>query len=119
MGVLNVQGNQSGNAMIPFHYFAYWDVPRVILVFHRGQLFLLDSGFKDELDDFDDCYDVYLMPEDLPRDRLPGTGERLATHATRNLGRIPVKDVTFDDFRGRNELDPEILDRIGQSAGIW
>lgn len=104
--------------MISFHYFAYWDVPRVILVFHRDRLFLLDSRFKDELDDFDECFDVYLMPEGMPRDRLPDDGQRLASLATRHLGRIPVKAVIFDDTR-RQSLDSSILDQLGQSAGIW
>lgn len=46
---------------INFRYGEFWDVPRIFVVEHEGQLWLFDCPFSDELDDYPDEYAVYLL----------------------------------------------------------
>lgn len=51
--------------MVPFRFVEFYDVPRSIVVRHRGRLFLLQSAFDDEIDNYPDRYSVYMLPSRL------------------------------------------------------
>ena len=47
--------------MIPFKYFEFWDVPRVIMISYHDQDFLLESYFDEAIDDYPDDYAITLV----------------------------------------------------------
>jgi hypothetical protein len=51
--------------MISFCYVDFYDVPRSITLRYRGKLFLIQSAFDEELDDYPSNYSVYKLPESL------------------------------------------------------
>ena len=91
-------------------YGGFYDVPRTFMVSHEGQLFLFDSSFDDELDDYPDSYRVYLLPQTANADlayywgRLPGV-------ATKFLGGVSVSHVQFDPTK-RKAINPAILNEL-------
>src|SRR2546421_11537120 len=91
-------------------YLGFWDVPRIFLVRHGGQLFLFDCPFDEGLDDYPETYAVYLMPE-LTEAELAGSWHRLAEKAVQRLGEIPVSAVQFDPTR-RRQIDTAILNTL-------
>ncbi len=97
--------------MVPFRYIDFYDVPRTLAVRHRGTLFLLQSAFDDELDDYDSNYSVYVLPESVETSLAEGRWEFLESTAAPCVGRIPVKEVRFDRTK-RHQMDPAILDRL-------
>ena len=96
---------------VAIYYRGYWDVPRIILTRHHGELFLLNCPFSEELDDYPDEYVVYLMPADLHEENLPTDWTLLSGMAPRELGTIPVNRVTFDPTK-RKQIDASILDAL-------
>jgi hypothetical protein len=44
-------------------YRDFYDVPRVFLVRYKQHLYLFESAFDDQGDDYSQTYDIYLMPE--------------------------------------------------------
>jgi len=48
--------------MVPFKYGGFWDVPRNILLVYRDRVFLLESYFNEEKDDYDENYTVSEFP---------------------------------------------------------
>jgi hypothetical protein len=97
-------------AMIAFKYFDFWDVPRVITISYRDQHFLLESHFDEAIDDYDEDYTITQVAPGLEQ-RIMGSSWAVLTEIERRpLGRIPVKDVAFDETR-RKSLDPIFLDK--------
>ena len=89
-----------------FTYRGFHDVPRAVVVpLPSGPRILLVSKFDEDLDDYDDHYNVYLLPEDVA---LDGSWDRLCDDASRVIGRVRVADVRFDPSR-RQELDLDSL----------
>lgn len=95
---------------VPIIYRDFYDVPRVFLVFHRGQQLLFESVFDEERDDYSDVYDVYLLPP-LGPEEIAGSWEFISKRAVRRVGRLLVSDVRFDSTR-RKSVDPDVLDRL-------
>lgn len=99
---------------VPIRYQGYWDIPRIILVRYRGQLYLFDCPFSEELDDYPDVYSVYTLP-DIPDEETPDDWTTLVPRATALLGTVPVKRVRFDSTR-RKTIGAEVFDLIPQPA---
>jgi hypothetical protein len=95
--------------MTPFQYVEFYDVPRFIVLRYRGKLFLLQSAFDDDLDEYPDSYSVYVLPEWAKDSVRKGSWEFLSNTQMTCIGHIQVKDVVFDPTK-RKELDASILD---------
>jgi len=102
---------ESSKQMVPFRYIEFYDVPRAIVLRHKGKLLLLDSAFDHKLDDYPDCYSVYELPESVEALQAKGSWLFLENTKLSCLGQIPVKAVRFDSTK-RKTLDPSVLDRI-------
>ena len=72
-----------------------------------GVQFLFDCPFNDELDDYPDAYEVFVLPRIAAED-LMGSWEGLSGRATQYLGRVPTTSVIFDTSR-RNAIDASVL----------
>lgn len=59
----------SENAWLPIVYRGFWDVPRAFSVEYQGKLYLFESLFDEDRDDFPDTFTVYHLPIAL-RDQL-------------------------------------------------
>ena len=94
----------------PFIYREFYDVPRFLVVTHRGQQFLFESAFDDDLDEYPDVYQVFLL-RDVSENELQGSWVFLSEKAQACLGAVPVKDVVFDET-GRREIKTDVLDRL-------
>ena len=97
-------------AWAPIRYMGFWDVPRIFLTRYKGQTFLFDCPFDEQLEDDSDSYRVYRMP-DLAEEDLPKDWTTLHQRATSFLGEIPVVRVRFDDSR-RREVELSVLDEL-------
>lgn len=94
----------------PIQYKGFWDVPRIFLTSYAGQTFLFECGFDQELDDYPDCYKVFLLPKQAERE-LPQDWMTLSARATQFLGEVPVARVEFDSTR-RQSIATVILDDL-------
>jgi hypothetical protein len=94
----------------PIRYMGFWDVPLNFLVPYNGQWFLFDCPFDDDLDDYAENYQVYLMPE-IPDQELPKDWTTLPGRAIRRLGKVPVASVKFDPTK-RRQIDTAVLDAL-------
>jgi len=94
----------------PFVYREFYDVPRFLVVTHHGQQFLFESAFDDDLDEYPDVYQVFLL-RDVSENELQGSWVFLSEKAQACLGAVPVKDVVFDET-GRREIKTDVLDRL-------
>ena len=77
-------------------YRDFHDVPRLILAADEaGDLWILDCKFSDELDEYQDNYDLFFvgqrgsLKEVLPQYLGGGVGKCLRS--------VPVKDIEFDE----------------------
>jgi hypothetical protein len=91
-------------------YREFWDVPRLFLASHRGQLFLFDCPFDEATEDFPDFYRVYLLPAVAEED-LAGSWDKLSARAISYLGEVPIKQVGFDPSK-RQTIDTALLDEL-------
>lgn len=87
---------------VGFRYREFHDVPRLVVFEHEGCTYLLDCSFDDVLDEYPDTYRVLELSGCSPGE-VQDWGE-LAKTATRDLGRVPVTAVRFDETR-RREID--------------
>jgi hypothetical protein len=91
-------------------YRDFYDVPRMIVVTHRGLKLLLDCKFEESLDDYSTAYRVYILPQELDELSLH-SWEELPRMATKYLGDIPIAQVVFDPSK-RAEIDTAVLDSL-------
>jgi hypothetical protein len=94
----------------PIKYMGFYDVPLVFITCYRGETYLFDCPFDEELEDDSDSYKVYLLPP-LKEEDLPKDWTTLHTRAIRYFGEVPVGRVQFDPSR-RQAIDSAILDEI-------
>jgi hypothetical protein len=60
-------GQEAGVSLwASFQYREFYDVPRQIIVRHRGRTFLLDCRFDETRDDYDRDYEVFDFPDLAP-----------------------------------------------------
>lgn len=91
-------------------YRGFYDLPLAFVVSHNGRQLLFWRDFDDDLDEYPETYQVYLLPC-LSDEELTGSWERLPERAINFLGEVPVGDVQFDSTR-RREIDTAVLDAL-------
>lgn len=94
-----------GGAEVQWQFMAYrefYDVPRMVVAKSTSGTFLFYSRFDEDLDDYIDRYEVYLLPE-LGDDDLVGTWAGLEHRAIQRLPDVPLRELPFSitrqDFR--------------------
>ena len=97
--------------MTPFQYVDFYDFPRLIAIKHKGTLFLLQSAFDEEHDDYEKNYTVFALPDTAETYLSRRSWKFIEELPARPLGQIPVDSVRFDPTR-RTELDASILDQF-------
>lgn len=102
------------SSWLPIKYRDFYDVPRLVVVEWRGDLYMLDSPFDEGQDDYTDVFTVYRLPADAREavaedswDDLPGSGVA--------LGQIAVEEVQFDETR-REAVSDELFRALGLTA---
>ncbi len=106
------------NSWVPIIYRGFWDVPRIFLFQFQDKQFLFDCAFSEELDDYPDDYQVFLMPSDLLETELPTDWTELEGMALCHLGTVPVKLTRFDPTL-RKQVDAAIVESlIPESAPV-
>ena len=98
----------SGRVRITYRDF--YDVPRMLIVNHRGLKLLLDSPFDQLKDEYSPVYQVYLLPNELNEQSLV-SWVTLPQMATRRIGEIPVDRLEFDPTR-RVDIDTGAIDSL-------
>ena len=93
-----------------FHYREFWDRPRMLYTSDGEQSLLFDCPFDEQLDDYAESYNVYLMPQFNPSD-LSGSWVGLEQRALRLLGTVDVPLSAFDPSR-RAQIDLSILSQL-------
>jgi hypothetical protein len=97
--------------MVPFKYVEFFDVPRFIMFRYQKHLFLLESFFDKDKDDYDENYSIQILPSWVEQKIADSSWEVLDEDiGAKLLGEVPVKDVVFDPTR-RRKLDPAFLDK--------
>jgi len=95
---------------LPIKYRGFYDVPRIFITRYRGETYLFDCPFDEELEDDSDSFNVYVVPA-LWDEELPKDWTTLHTRAIRCLGQVPVASVRFDPTR-RQAVDSAILEEL-------
>jgi len=95
--------------MTSFQYVEFYDVPRCIALHYRGRLFLLQSAFDENLDDYPSSYSIYILPDSVKASLRSGEWEFLRDTKMTCVGQIRIDQVVFDATK-RKELDASILD---------
>jgi hypothetical protein len=98
------------NDWSPIKYMGFYDVPLIFITRYRGETYLFDCPFDEELEDDSESYKVYVLPP-LKDDELPKDWTTLHTRAVRYLGEVPVARVRFDPSK-RQAVDSAILDEM-------
>ena len=91
-------------------YFSFWDVPRTFAVEHAGKVYLLTSEYDDDLDEYPDDYEVFVVG-DLS---VVSDWKSIEPLNKTRVGKIPVAAVHFDSSR-RKFVDSAFLDRVQRS----
>jgi hypothetical protein len=103
--------------MTPFQYLEFYDVPRCIALRYGERLFLLQSAFDDDLDDYESSYSIYELSESTEDSLKKGRWDFVGKTPTTCIGQVPVGEVVFDSSK-RKELDASFLDGfIARSKG--
>ena len=97
---------------LKIQYRDFYDVPRVFVTSYRDRHYLFDCPFNDELDDYPNAFDVFLI-HPLSDNELKGSWQHLRDKAIRFLGQVPVKAVRFDKTL-RNEIDADVLNQLSE-----
>ena len=100
-------------AVQPIKYFSFWDVPRTFAFEQTGTVYMLTSEFDDDLDDYPDDYEVFVVSGIGNLSVVTDWKSIEPLHKTR-VGRVPVATVRFDESR-RKFVDSSFLDSIVQS----
>ena len=95
-------------------YREFWDVPRIFFADHSGSLYLFDCQFDNNLDDYPESYQVFLMPALTDAD-FAGSWADLWQRAERKVGEVPISAVRFDPTK-RAAIDAEAFDSIRPTA---
>lgn len=96
---------------IPITYREVYDIPRIFLARGEGHVFLFDCRFDSEKEDYQETYNVYLMPK-MGNEDLSGSWEGLSAKAERLLGEVRTSEVSFDPTL-REQINTEVLRRFG------
>jgi hypothetical protein len=103
----------SSEGWLPVQYRDFYDVPRLVAVEHQGRVYLFDSPFDDDLDEYVDHYTIYRLPESAGTEvKLKDASWEGLVSAGEEIGRISVTDVEFDETR-RERLHASVFRRLG------
>jgi hypothetical protein len=102
--------------MTRFRYVEFYDVPRCIALRYGKRLFLLQSAFDEDLDDYESSYSIFELPESAEDSLKKGLWDFVGKTPRTCVGQVPVAEVTFDSST-RNELDASFLDGLMPSQG--
>ena len=94
-------------------YFSFWDVPRTFAFEQGGKVYLLTSEFDDDLDEYPDDYEVFIISGIGNLSAVSDWKSIERLHKTR-VGKVPVAAVHFDESR-RKFVDSSLLNSIQQS----
>lgn len=98
------------NDHLPINYRGYWDVPRIFFVDYLGLTYLFDCTFDEDLDDYPDDFEVFLMPP-LSEEEMAGSWADHWKKAIRKVGSVPVSAVRFDPTR-RKTIGAEVFETL-------
>ncbi len=96
---------------LPIRYRDFDDMPWAVIVEHEGRLYLLDCLFDYDVDDYQDHYTIYLIPDDL-RDDIDTMSWTDLDHRSERVGVIATALVEFDDTK-RNAINDRIFEQLG------
>lgn len=91
-------------------YSGFYDFPLAFVASNEGAQYLFWRVFDDDLDDFPDEYEVYILPN-LSPEEIEISWSDLPDKAKTRIGKIPVNQVVFDPTR-RKSIDRNTFDRI-------
>jgi hypothetical protein len=91
-------------------YFSFWDVPRTFAFERGGDLYVLKSEFDDDLDEYPDDYEVFVVPG-FGNLSVVSDWKSIEPLPKTSVGRVPVASVRFDESR-RKYVDGSFLDAI-------
>ena len=90
-------------------YFSFWDVPRTFVFERDGRLYLLTSEFDEEMDEYPNEYEVYVIPDH--KFSAVCDWNSVASLPTTRIGRVCISSVTFDSTR-RKFVDDSFLEVV-------
>ena len=91
----------------PIIYRQFWDVPRLFALEHRGDVYVFECDFDEQLDDYPPNFKVYR----LPKSTLTDFSRNAFSTNSALVGEIIVSDVKFDKTR-RKEVDTDCLAKL-------
>ncbi|MGH9117576.1 MAG: hypothetical protein ACRD0A_06775 [Acidimicrobiales bacterium] len=96
---------------LPIRYRDFYDVPRAVVVEFKRELFLFDSLFDADLDEYESFYAVYRLPGELRHEIDGMSWTDLGQRGTR-LGSVDVAAVEFDSTR-RRAINESVFENLG------
>ena len=93
-------------------YFSFWDVPRTFAFEHAGKVYVLTSEFDDDLDEYPDDYEVFVV-SGIENLSVVNDWKSIEPLPKTSVGKIPVASVRFDESL-RKYVDGAFLDSIRQ-----
>ncbi len=91
-------------------YRDFYDLPRAVVVEWEGVLYLLDSLFDHDLDDYEPFYVIYRIPDELA-ERIDEISWTDLGHRSQRLGVVATDDVEFDESR-RRRINPAVFEGL-------
>lgn len=86
---------------IPITYGEFYDVPRMIAFHIDREWYFMRSYFNEEADDYNDFYDVYLLPFQSEDEFKSNPNYWMNLSNALHLGRMPIDAVGLDETRRR------------------
>lgn len=83
---------------LPIKYRDFHDMPRAIVVEHKGDVYLIDSPFNNTAGEYPDYFDVYRLHPDVASRLDASSWEALASEGDL-VGRVPANAVELDPSR--------------------
>jgi translation initiation factor 2 beta subunit (eIF-2beta)/eIF-5 len=87
--------------MTDFRYVDFYEFPRTIVLRVRNRWFLLPSAFNDELDEYENEYFIYPLPDSFEPVQSGTPWKFLEELELKCIAKVPVKSVQFDGTKRR------------------
>ena len=101
----------SAEGWLAVRYRDFYDVPRLVAVEYRGRVYLLNSPFDEEIDEYADHYTIHRLHDRAVAQLDAPSWEGVAS-AGEVVGRVPVNEVEFDETK-RQWLNGSVFARLG------
>lgn len=96
---------------LAIQYRDFYDIPRLVVVSYGGQLYLFDSPFDDDADEYSDHFTVYrLRPE--AGARIEDASWLELVRLGEPIGRVRTDEVEFDPSK-RHLISDAVFRRLG------